>query len=237
MDSTSLIARSAGAVERLDTADEEPEVVAGALDDLARINDLLLGTRLTIAAVGDLCRGSSRAAPLSLLDVGCGGGDMAASVVRWSRRCGRDTSAIAIDRSAAIAGHARARCGSLLDVRVGDIRCLELADASVDVAMCSLVLHHLEPSDAVRGLRELARVARLGVVVNDLVRTPIGLAGAHVVVRLVSRNPVTRHDAVLSVKRAYTRDELLELVREARLRPLRTRGALGYRVAIAAAAA
>ena len=33
-----------------------------------------------------------------------------------------------------------------------------------------MVVHHLEPADAVALLREMARVARLGVVVNDLVR-------------------------------------------------------------------
>lgn len=232
-----MIARVAGAVERLDAPDQKPAEIAVALDDLARINRFLLGTRLTIDAIGDLWDGARRAGHLQLLDVGCGGGDMAAQVVLRARRRGWDASAIAIDRSPAIAAHARERWGSLLDVRDGDILDLELPDASVDVAMCSLLLHHLEPDEAVRGLRELARVARLGVVVNDLLRTPIALVGAHTVVRLASRSPVTRYDAVLSVKRAYTRQELADLLREAGLRPVRTRGALGYRVAVAAVAA
>ena len=43
-----------------------------------------------------------------------------------------------------------------------------------------MVVHHLEPADAVALLREMARVARLGVVVNDLVRGRLYWAGAWV---------------------------------------------------------
>jgi ubiquinone/menaquinone biosynthesis C-methylase UbiE len=234
--STTLSERRSDVAERLDTAGADDEQVAGALDDLARINKLLLGTRLTYAGVRDLCARLPPGAPLSLLDVGCGGGELTASVADLAARSGRPVSAVAVDRNPAIVAHARRRFGSRLDVRQGDILGLELADDSFDVAMCSLLLHHLEPEQAVRALHELGRVARVGVVVNDLVRSRIGLAGAHVLVRLLTRNPITRNDAVLSVRRAYTRAELLDLVAAAGLRPLKVRGALGYRVAVTAVA-
>jgi ubiquinone/menaquinone biosynthesis C-methylase UbiE len=213
--------RVSGAVERLDAPGTAPDAVRGSLDDLARINRLFRGTRLTLAAVADL-------GPVgSALDVGCGGGEIAEALAR----AGLDV--VAVDASPAIAALARERHPGL-DVRVGDLRGLLFDDGAVDVAACSLVLHHLEPPDAVRALRELRRVARAGVVVNDLVRTRLGLLGAHAVSRLLTRNPVTRHDAVLSVRRAYTCAELLALVREAGLEPVRVRRALGYRVAVAA---
>ena len=47
---------------------------------------------------------------------------------------------------------------------------LPYPDASFDVVHCSLVVHHLEPAEVVRLAAEMRRVARLGVVVNDLVR-------------------------------------------------------------------
>lgn len=228
--------RVAGAVERLDAADADPRLVAASLDDLARINRALLGTRLTLAAVRRLARGLP-GPELALLDAGCGGGDMAAALARALRRSGYDPRVVAVDGSAMIAALARERFGGELDVRVGDMRALELPDRSIDVATCSLVVHHFEPEEAVGVLSELRRVARLGVVVNDLVRTRLGLLGAHAVARLLTRNPITRHDAVLSVRRAYTRDELLGLLARAGLRPVEVRGALGYRVAITAVAA
>jgi ubiquinone/menaquinone biosynthesis C-methylase UbiE len=231
--STQIGQRLEGAVERLDAPDADPRDVEASLGDLARINRLLGGTRLTLRALEKLLDGRERG-PLTLLDAGSGGGDMAAAMASWARRRGFTPHVIGVDASPSITALAAKRVGDGVELRVGDMRALDLKDSSVDVATCSLVIHHLEPPEAVRALRELARVARVGVVVNDLVRTRLGLVGAHVLIRLLTRNPITRHDAVVSVRRAYTRRELLGLVSEAGLQPLDVRGTLGYRVAIAA---
>ncbi len=231
--STPIGQRLEGAVERLDAPDADPREVAASLDDLARINRLLGGTRLTVWALERLLAGRGRG-PLTLLDAGSGGGDMAAALAAWARRQGFEPHVIAVDASPAITGLAAERVGDEVELRVGDMLALELEDGAVDVATCSLVIHHLEPPDAARALRELGRVARVGVVVNDLVRTRLGLLGSHLVIRLLTRNAITRHDAVVSVRRAYTRQELLELVHEAGLRAVHVKGWLGYRVAIAA---
>lgn len=225
--------RLEGAVERLDAPDADPRDVEASLADLARINRLLGGTRLTLRALEKLLDGRKRG-PLTLLDAGSGGGDMAAAMASWARRRGFTPRVVGIDASPSITALAAERVGDGVDLRVGDMRALDLEDGSVDVATCSLVIHHLEPPEALRALRELGRVAQVGVVVNDLVRTRLGLVGAQVLIRLLTRNPITRHDAVISVRRAYTRRELLALVSEAGLRPVDVHGTLGYRVAVAA---
>ena len=226
-------ARLEDAVELLDRPDADPRAVEEALVDLARINRLLGGTRLTQGALATLLTGH-RGRDVTVLDAGCGGGDMAVAISMWARGRGLRPHVLALDASAAIARIAANRVGRDVEVRIGDMLALDLADHSVDLATCSLVVHHLEPDEAVRALRELRRVARLGVVVNDLVRTRVGLLGAKVLVPFLTRNPITRHDAVVSARRAYARRELLELVRQAGLRPVDVRQTLGYRVAIAA---
>ncbi len=117
---------------------------------------------------------------------------------------------------------------------MADARCLPFADASVDVVTCSLALHHQLPDDGVAMLAEMRRVARLGIVVNDIVRCWKGYWGAWLLSRVASRNPLTRHDGPLSVRRAYTRPEMVALARRAGLGPLAFRGFLGYRVAMTA---
>ena len=70
-------------------------------------------------------------------------------------------------------------------------------------------------------------------VVNDVVRWWPGYWGAWLLSRLFSRNPLTRYDGPLSVRKAYTRGEMAELVARAGLRPVAWHGYLGYRVSLA----
>jgi hypothetical protein len=81
----------------------------------------------------------------------------------------------------------------------------------------------------------MRRVSRLGVVVNDLERSRIGWVGAWLIGHLLTGNRYTRHDAPLSVLRAYRAKEMSLMLRAAGLTPVRiVRGAFGQRYAIAA---
>ena len=75
--------------------------------------------------------------------------------------------------------------------------------------------HHLEPTDATALLRECARVARRGVIVVDLTRSYVTLAGVWLLTRLTTRNPMTRADGAQSARRAYTPIEARDLARAA----------------------
>jgi SAM-dependent methyltransferase len=91
---------------------------------------------------------------------------------------------------------------------VADARALPFDDGAFDVAHCSLLLHHLDPHDAVQALEELRRVSTRGVVINDLRRGLLPLVATWASVTGFGRSPVTRHDGLISARRAYTLDEL-----------------------------
>jgi hypothetical protein len=121
-----------------------------------------------------------------------------------------------------------------LRLRVADARALPYSDGAFDVAHTSLMAHHLEPAELLACLSELRRVSRLGVIVNDLDRNPVALAAAWLLSRLFTTSPITRHDAPLSVRRAYRPSELARLAASAGLvETARLRGVLGYRYALA----
>jgi len=122
-------------------------------------------------------------------------------------------------------------------IAVGDGRCLPAADHSHDVVHASLVLHHLAPDEAIVLLREMRRVAAVGVIVNDLARGWLAWLGAWLLGHTLTRSRLTRHDAPLSVRRAYAPTEVRALLAGAGLRPIATmHGLLGHRYAIAAVA-
>jgi len=208
----------------------DPAVLAENLRDLRRVDRWLGGQTLTLAALHALALPSPDR--LSVVDVASGGGELPAALVR----SGAAARAVALDRNEAILELARRSAPGVVLVH-GDALELPFPDGAFDVATCSLALHHFDPPGAVTVLREMRRVARVGVVVNDLVRCWHGYVGALVLTPLFSRSPVTRHDAPLSIRRAYTVAELRDLLAHAGLVPVALRRLLGFRVALAARSA
>jgi SAM-dependent methyltransferase len=221
--------------ERMDLPDQDPTLVAECLDDLRRLNRWSGGVLLTISALGRLTRDFAPDAGLEIVDLATGGGDFPRAMAAWARQRGLRTRVLATDLNPQILNLAARDAPSGVEFAVADARRLPFDDGAFDVATCSLLLHHLEPDDAVLMLKEMRRVARRGVIVNDLLRSWVGYLGAHLVTRVMSKNPLFRHDAPLSVRRAYTRGEMATLAARAGLIPARFLGIPGYRVAMIAA--
>lgn len=217
--------------ELLDRPDASPGEIAGSLADLARLNRLG-PIRSILACLGPLAARAPYGRPLRILDVGAGGGDLAIALARWGRRIERPVRVIALDRHPAVLRCAAARTAETAEVRLvaGDALALPLHPGAIDLAVCSLLLHHLREEAVVRLLAELAGLVRLGFVVSDLRRGRVTWAVAWLVTRVLSRNHVTRHDGPLSVRRAYTPAELRQLAERAGVPDVRWRRAPALRV-------
>jgi ubiquinone/menaquinone biosynthesis C-methylase UbiE len=229
--------RRIDAVELLDGPLDDPAALAANLRDLRRVNRWLGGVRLSADAIDAL---AAHREQLTLLDVGTGGADIPMALLALATERGRGLSIVGIDSrpevlAAAVVATPAVAATPGLELHVGDGRALPYADGSFDVVHASLVVHHLAADEVVPLLREMGRVARLGVVVNDLDRSRLGWIGAWLIGHLLTRNRFTRHDAPLSVLRAYRADEVKDLLRAAGLTPVRTeRRAFGQRYAISA---
>lgn len=195
--------------ELLDGGRLTPSEVAANLRDLARLNRLPGGTAASIAGIARLV-GAER--DVRVLDVGTGRADMplAFAVRGWAT--------VAVDTNPEVLAVARRLTAGRAAVTVAgaDARSLPYDDGEFDVAHCSLLLHHLDPPAAVVALRELSRVSRRGVVVNDLRRGIFPLLATALSVATCGR--VTRADGIASARRAYTLGELDTLLSDAGLR-------------------
>jgi SAM-dependent methyltransferase len=223
--------------ELLDGPLPDADVLAGNLRDLSRANQWFGGTDLSARAIATLVGDTT---DVSLLDVGTGAADIPLALLDRAGRAGRHWTVTGLDsRSEVLAAAAmvdpRVSAMQGLTLRVGDGRRLPFPDRSFDVAHASLVVHHLDPDDVVAVLLEMRRVARVGVVINDLVRSRVAWGLAWAFSHGLTRNPFTRHDATLSVDRAYTRSELVGLLDRAGLTVEgRVVGFAGHRWAVAA---
>lgn len=197
------------------------------LADLARLGRLPGGVSASVAAIRRLAPAKG---DLTILDVGAGRGDMALAFAS------RGWRTVAVDSHPDVLRVARAKTANnpMVEVVDGDGRSLPYPDGAFDVSHCSLLVHHLDPPDAVAMLREMARVARHGVVVNDLRRGLLPFVATGVAVTLLGRCRATRVDGLASVRRSYTLAELDELLAEADLEVRWRSAAFMPRVATAA---
>jgi SAM-dependent methyltransferase len=217
--------RLTDAEELLDGPLEDLPALAGNLRDLRRANRLLGGVALSRRAIEILVPAvGARSRTMTLIDVGTGAADIPVALMADARRHGRTLTITAVDSRPEVIEAARQARPALdriggLRLAVADGLALPYPNGAFDVAHSSMVLHHLEPPEGVVFLRELGRVARIGVVLNDLDRSRLGLIGAWLLSHCCTRNELTRVDAPRSVRRAYTPDEAVDLLAEAGLRP------------------
>ena len=217
--------RAAG-IEIMDAGDYAGDEIRGNLADLRFYNEWFGGARIAARAVGGLLAASSgngrgALARLSLLDVATGSGDIPAALSRGLSRRGVRTFAAGADSNADILAEARrfaSARGEPVRLLRADAMSLPHADRSVDIVTCSNFLHHLDAEGAVKALREMGRVARLGVVAIDLMRTRAAWVNVWALTRLTTSNRLTRHDGPLSVHRAFLPGELREMAAGAGLR-------------------
>jgi len=203
------------ATELLDEPIVDLDALADNLRDLRNVDSYLGGTRLTWRYLLPMLRRMPHGASATLLDVATGGADGPRWLASYARRHGYDLRPIASDRLIEVLRFARQAGGGLPLVR-HDALAIPFQAGAIDFVTCSLALHHFDADGAVVLLRELARVARRGVIVNDLRRSRPAYWGA----RLLALGPwhaMARHDGPLSVLRAYTLVEARALAARAGL--------------------
>jgi len=203
---SALRAWAAAAVETLDDPRTEEGVIVASLRDIARINRVFGGARAAVGRLDEFLARCPRGTALTLLDVGTGIGDIPRAAADRARRRGIALRLIGLERHPAAARAALAPGG--LAAIIADGGSLPLRNRSVDLVLCSKLLHHLPGASGTRLLSEMDRVARLGVVVADIYRSALAAAGIWLASFPLRFHPATRHDGVISVFRGFTPHEL-----------------------------
>jgi 2-polyprenyl-3-methyl-5-hydroxy-6-metoxy-1,4-benzoquinol methylase len=153
----------------------------------------------------------------SILDVGCGGGDLLEYLALRLERDGFRFSLTGVDANSAAVALAKRRTKAWRNVRVVRGRAEEV-EGSYQVAVVSQVLHHLSPADASSMLKFVYGAVSRGIVISDFVRSRAAYWLVKAGVYLTTNDGVHRHDGPLSVLRSYTDKEIGRLMREAGIR-------------------
>ncbi|PVY44121.1 methyltransferase domain-containing protein [Pontibacter virosus] len=186
------------------------------LEELEVINTWLGGYKVVLDALEQLLAGY-KGPPLRLADIGCGGGDTLRHIAKWARRKNIPLQLTGIDANDFMVRYARQRCGGFPEIELvqHDVFSESFQRQQYDIIVCSLFCHHFTDEQLVSMFRQLHQQAGTAVIVNDLHRHWLAYHSIKWLTKAFSDSHLVRHDAPLSVWRAFRREELGRLVQEA----------------------
>ena len=199
---------------------------------LGAINRWLGGGRATLRRFEAFSAQWTPGERVHVLDVACGGGDLARDLIAWGRNRGFRVQVTALDVSPRALASARGRGDDeRLHFLCGDVHCAPCRDRAFDYVTCALFFHHLTDDEVVRTIRSFDRLARRGIVINDLIRGWRHLFWSWLFTRPF--NAVLRHDGPLSVRRAFRPAELALLAVRSGVTWLSIQHHFGHRMTLA----
>lgn len=205
------LSRRAVEPELMDDAKAGGEELAVAHRDLGRLNRIFSASGPILYGVERIWRQAGCPAELSVLDIGCGMGDVNRALLGWADRRGvrlRLTLSDITEEACAEAARFFAE-----EPRVSVVRqdLYKLPAGCADIVTASQMLHHMAPDDVPAAALALRRASRLGAVIGDIHRHPIAWLAVWAVTRAVSRNPYIRHDGPLSVAKGFRSEDWRQL--------------------------
>ena len=201
--------RAAGQ-EIMDDFSLEGEELRDALDKIAAINKMLGGNSLTLSGVEKLLK-CCKHKTITIIDIGCGNGDMLRMLATYGRCKGYNFTLIGIDANAFTVQYAETLSVGYEEVYY---RCLDVFSEAFDaldydIALCTLTLHHFSDAEIVGLMRKVVAKARIGVVVNDLNRSKIAYRLFEALCFFFRLNRMSKEDGLVSIRKGFKKPELI----------------------------
>lgn len=203
-------------VELMDDLDCQGEVVTQTLKELETINTLLGGNHVTIDGIKKLLD-RTRVTSFTLADLGCGGGDILRLIRQWAVRKNLTVRLIGIDANPNIVREAEMSTPDFasIEFEAQNIFSEEFKKRTFDIVTGTLFFHHFTNEQLSDFFRQLKTQVAIGFVINDIHRHWFAYHSIKWLTKLFSRSPMVRNDGPLSVLRAFRKEELVQIMRDA----------------------
>ena len=193
--------------ELMDDFSMKGELLRDSLVKLGTINKWLGGNAITLDGLRNLLIGQPKDRTYTIVDLGCGHGDMLRLVADYGRKhkysfnlIGIDANKDAIDYAVDLSKEYSELSFKHLDVFSGEFRTLDY-----DIVLSTLFLHHLNLDEIHSLLKILTSTATLGIVINDLHRNRLAY-GLFKLLGVMISNRMIVEDGLTSILRAFKRE-------------------------------
>jgi len=195
--------------ELMDDFSIQGELLRDTLDQLGQINRWLGGNSITLQGIKTILRDAPKEQVYTIMDLGCGHGDMLRQVACFGRNQGYRFELLGIDANNDAIAYARELSKEYPEIRFEsiDIFSDEFKNRRCSIALCTLFLHHFSEAQIQRILQQLKQQTTMGIVVNDLQRSELAY-GLFRLLGLVISNHMVKQDGLTSILRAFKKPEL-----------------------------
>lgn len=195
------------------------EILQDALDKIAQINQLLGGNQLTLQGVQNLIAKIPKKTEITILDVGCGNGDILRILADFGLKNHFNFKLIGIDANNFTVNYARELSKDYSNIRFQceNIFSEAFAELKQDIALCTLTLHHFKDNEIIQLMTVLNANSRIGIVINDLHRSTVSYRLFQVLCFVFRLNPMSREDGLISILRGFKKEELVHFSKKIKL--------------------
>jgi 2-polyprenyl-3-methyl-5-hydroxy-6-metoxy-1,4-benzoquinol methylase len=187
------------------------------MQELDTINGRLGGHAITLQGVAQLLQNIKREDPVSIVEIGCGGGDNLRVIKNWCKKKGYHATLTGVDinRECILFAKGRKQNTGI------EFICSHYAEARLpnnpSIIFSSLFCHHFSDNELVFMLQWMKQNSSVGFFINDLHRHPLAYHSIKLLTRLFSKSRLVKNDAPLSVLRGFTRMEWRALFKKAQI--------------------
>ncbi|SFI60086.1 Methyltransferase domain-containing protein [Kaistella treverensis] len=206
--------------ESMDDFSMDNESLVIALDDIARINQLLGGNSVTLEGVKKLIEDFPKDQTITIMDFGCGGGDMLRMLAKFGQENGLKFNLIGIDANEATIRHAE-KCSAEFEnisYLAEDIFEYDFSKYKIDIALITLTLHHFKDEGILKIVNVILNLVTKGIVVNDLHRSRLAYRLFQMIIFIFRLKKMTADDGLISILRGFKREDLEKYSRNLQLK-------------------
>jgi len=186
------------------------------MQELNTINKYLGGHSITIAGVKALTAGGTPGHPLSICEIGCGGGDNLKAIESYCRKKNIPAQFIGIDIKADCTAFAMQQYPALKASWItSDYSLVDFGTRKPDIIFSSLFCHHFTEAELSLMLQWMKANTTKGFFINDLHRHPLAYYSIKWVTSLFSRSYLVKNDGPLSVARGFKKREWVAIFKTA----------------------
>lgn len=196
------------------------DLLRDTLNKLENINRWLGGNKVTLNGLKTILKNYSKTKEITILDIGCGHGDILRDIAKFGRKYKYKFTLIGIDANPTAIEYANELSVNYpeLSFKKEDIFSEEFKNRKVDIIVATLFLHHFKEEELTSFLKQSLKQTNIGIVVNDLHRHRLAYY-LFLLLSIFIKNKMIIEDGLTSVLRGFKRKDLEALSKKINVKP------------------